>query len=217
MHRRRQVPFLATLLGALLLASAAQAQVYRSSGPGGVSYSDQPPPPAAGRQVAPVGGGTPGTGGATLPSALSQTAQRYPVTLYSARDCAPCDSGRNLLVNRGVPFSEKTVQSNEDIEALQRLAGSGELPVLTVGGQRLKGYSDVEWGQYLDAAGYPKSSQLPAAYRRPAATPLVARSAVSAPAAAATAARQTPAAPTAPAEPSIAPPRTDTNPAGIRF
>ena len=116
-----------------------------------------------------------------------------------------------------MPFSEKTVQSNEDIEALQRLAGSGELPVLTVGGQRLKGYSDVEWGQYLDAAGYPKSSQLPAAYRRPAATPLVARSAVSAPAAAATAARQTPAAPTAPAEPSIAPPRTDTNPAGIRF
>ena len=38
-----------------------------------------------------------------------------------------------------------------------------------------------------------------------------------APAAAATTARQTPAAPTAAAEPSIAPPRTDTNPAGIRF
>ena len=212
---------LATLCASLLLltGAAAQAQtLYRSVGPDGrVTFSDTPPPNATNKAAGSTAGSGPANAGAALPYELQQTVNRYPVTLYTSKDCAPCHSGRNLLVNRGVPFREKTVQSNEDIDALQRLAGSGELPVLTVGGQRLKGYSDVEWGQYLDAAGYPKSSQLPAAYRRPAATPLVARSAVSAPAAAATAARQTPAAPTAPAEPSIAPPRTDTNPAGIRF
>ena len=40
------------------------------------------------------------------------------------------------------------------------------------GGQQLKGYSDLEWKQYLDAAGYPKSSQLPSGYRNPPAAPL---------------------------------------------
>ena len=159
------------------------------------------------------GAGSAGTsGGATLPYQLTQTMQRYPVTLYTSKDCAPCHSGRNLLVNRGVPFTEKTVESNDDVAALQRQAGAAELPVVTIGAQRLKGYSDTEWSQFLDAAGYPKSSQLPANYRRPAATPLVAVQAAPTPAA-------TPAADAAPtpAEPSVAPLRTLTNPAGIRF
>ena len=204
---------------ALVATGPALAQ-FKVVGPDGkVTYTDRPVPPPPGGQVQPLRAAVAAAAAARapLPLELRGVAERFPVTLYTSPDCPPCDSGRNLLVNRGVPFSEKTVQSNEDIEALQRLAGSGELPVLTVGGQRLKGYSDVEWSQYLDAAGYPKSSQLPAAYRRPAATPLVMRGAMPAPAAAATAARETPAAPTAPAEPSIAPPRTDTNPAGIRF
>lgn len=203
-------------LSALLLAGGVQAQVYRSSGPGGVSYSDQPPPAQAGRQVAPLGGDTRRSGSATLPYTLSQTVQRFPVTLYTSADCPPCVSGRNLLIQRGVPFSEKTVQSNEDIAALQRLAGASHVPVLTIGGQRLSGYSDQEWSQYLDAAGYPRTSQLPATYQRPAATPLVAQSPV--PAAATGTAREAPApAAATPAEPSIAPPRNATNPAGIRF
>ena len=215
MHRRHPL-LLVTALSALLLAGGVQAQVYRSSGPGGVSYSDQPPPAQAGRQVAPLGGDTRRSGSATLPYTLSQTVQRFPVTLYTSADCPPCVSGRNLLIQRGVPFSEKTVQSNEDIAALQRLAGASQVPVLTIGGQRLSGYSDQEWSQYLDAAGYPRTSQLPAAYLRPAATPLVAQSPVPA-AATGTAREATAPAAATPAEPSIAPPRNATNPAGIRF
>ena len=215
MHRRHPL-LLVTALSALLLAGGVQAQVYRSSGPGGVSYSDQPPPAQAGRQVAPLGGDTRRSGSATLPYTLSQTVQRFPVTLYTSADCPPCVSGRNLLIQRGVPFSEKTVQSNEDIAALQRLASASQVPVLTIGGQRLSGYSDQEWSQYLDAAGYPRTSQLPAAYQRPAATPLVAQSPVPA-AATGTAREATAPAAATPAEPSIAPPRNATNPAGIRF
>ena len=63
---------------------------------------------------------------------------------------------------RGIPFDERTVKSNEDVEALQRLSGQASLPLLTIGTQQLKGFSDAEWSQYLDAAGYPKSVQLPA-------------------------------------------------------
>lgn len=212
MHARFTALFFALAAGALLLAGAAHAQVYRVVGPDGrVTFSDKPPAPAAPA----VAGGTSssGGGGAALPYQLNQTVQRFPVTLYTSANCAPCNTGRNLLINRGVPFTEKTVDSNEDIAALQRLAGSSDLPLLTIAAQRIQGFSDSEWSQYLDAAGYPKTSQLPGSYRRPAATPLVTRTtATSAPAA--------PAADTAspaPAEPSVSPRSTSTNPAGIRF
>ncbi|MFT3776694.1 MAG: glutaredoxin family protein [Ottowia sp.] len=196
---------------ALLAAGAAQAQVYRNVGPDGrVTYSDQPP--AAGARAA---GGSAAAGGESsggaLPYQLNQTAQRYPVTLYSSKDCAGCNAGRNLLVNRGIPFTEKTVESNDDLAALQRLAGGTSLPVVTIGQQRLTGFSDQDWSQYLDAAGYPKTSQLPGSYRRPSPTPLVA---ARAPAPAAQAAASAPA---QPPEPSIAPARNTSNPTGLRF
>lgn len=199
-----------------LLALAAQAQqVYRIVGPDGrVTFSDRPP--AAGAEAAPVGAGAQGSGGSeALPYQLRQIAARFPVTLYTGSDCAPCDSARNLLVSRGVPFTERTVGSNEDIEALRRLSGESSLPFGTIGGQQLKGFSDSEWSQYLDAAGYPRQSQLPPGYRRPQATPLVAVQARPA----APEAESAPAAPAArPAAPATPPTgRTPANPAGIVF
>jgi hypothetical protein len=85
------------------------------------------------------------------------------------------------------------------------------LPVVTIGGQRITGYSETEWSEYLNAAGYPRTSQLPGSYRQPAATPLVA----------AVSPRSAPA-PAAPAAPSPAPTAAQptppgSNPAGIQF
>ena len=109
------------------------------------------------------------------PSNCAQVVNRYPVTLYTGADCGPCGAGRAMLIGRGVPFTEKTVTSNEDIEALQAPErAQPRCRSLTIGGQQLKGFSEVEWSQFLDAAGYPKTSQLPASYRQPPATPLVA-------------------------------------------
>ena len=197
-----------------LAAGAAQAQMYRSVGPDGrVTYTDKPP--ASAGAASPSTASAAPSGGGALPYELNRTVQRYPVTLYTSKDCAPCNTGRNLLVNRGVPFTEKTVESNDDIAALQRLAGNNSLPLVTIGGQQLKGFNDADWSQYLDAAGYPKTSQLPSTYRRPAATPLVAARATQTPAPAGAPAPEASAA--APAAPSVAPPRTNTNPAGIRF
>jgi hypothetical protein len=79
-----------------------------------------------------------------------------------------------MLTGRGIPFTERTVNSPEDAEYFLRLTGGSSLPFMTIGGQRLKGYIDSEWSQYLDAAGYPATSALPQTYRNPAPTPLVA-------------------------------------------
>jgi glutaredoxin len=199
----------------LLLTGAAQAQVYRSVGPDGrVTYSDRPPATGGHATEGSAAAGSSGrSDSGALPYQLNQVTQRYPVTLYTASNCAPCDSGRNLLIGRGIPFSEKTVQSSDDIAALHQLSGGNELPVLTIGQQRINGYTSQEWSQYLDAAGYPPTSQLPSGYRHPPATPLVAAQPASAP--------QPEASDAATEQPEHAPSVTPAydvhNPAGIQF
>ncbi len=202
---------LGLVLGLVSVAALAQG-VYRIVGPDGrVSYSDQPPPATNARPVASGAPGAAGGANAQLPFELRQVAGRYPVVLYTSAECAPCNSGRNLLNARGIPYSEKTITTFEDAEALKRLSGQSSLPFVTIGSQQIKGYSDGEWTQFLDAAGYPKQSALPSAYRRAAPTPLVAVAPAAAPAPATTAQSQPAEAPA----PSVAPPVT--NPAGIRF
>jgi len=204
---------LAVAAGGLFSSLAQAQQVYRIVGPDGkVTFSDQPPPAAASGKVSASTPGA-GAGGAAptgLPFELRQIANKYPVTLYSGNDCGPCVTAKSMLTNRGIPFSERTVITAEDFKALQRLSGDTSLPFATIGSQQLKGFSDVEWTQFLNAAGYPAASVLPASYRPPAATPLVAVAA--APAANTGAAR--PAAAPAPTAP---PPPAADNPAGIKF
>lgn len=214
---RFAVAGLSGLLAAGVLAPLHAQQVYRIVGPDGkVTFSDKPPEDnkAAAKPVTPATAGGGSSGGAALPFELRSVATKYPVTLYTGNNCTPCGTGRAFLSSRGIPFSERTVTTNEDIEALTRLSGGAGLPFLTIGGQQLKGYSEAEWGQFLDAAGYPKTSQLPAGYRAAPAAPLVAVQAP-APRPAAPAAAPAPTA-AAPAAPAPAGPTPD-NPAGIRF
>ena len=210
---------LRTTAALLLLATAgAQAQqVFRIVGADGrVTYSDRPAPTTADR--APGAAATvvdtpaaPSINTGALPYELRLVAQRYPVTLYTAAGCSACDSARSLLRGRGVPFLEKTISTAADSEAFERISGSNNVPYATIGSQALQGFSSVEWTQYLDAAAYPAQSQLPATYRAPAASPLVASTPVRAPAAAAGAA------PRAATQAPAAAPSPARNPAGIQF
>ena len=197
---------------ALALHSAHAQTVYRIVGADGkVTFSDKPPVTRDDKTTATGRGGKAlDIGSAPLPYELCQVVGRFPVTLYTSTNCVPCGSGRNLLTNRGIPFSERTVTTNEDVQALTRVSGENSLPFLTIGGQKIKGYSDSEWTQYLDAAGYPSTSKLPVNYRSPAASPLVAiqKPEVVAPPAGTAA---------APAAPAPAAENSDSNPAGIRF
>jgi glutaredoxin len=198
---------------ALVAGSAWAQSVYRHVDANGkVTYTDQPP---SARNAQPVRPGNvtslPVEG--NLPYELRQVAQRYPVTLYTRDDCQPCDAGRSLLSTRGVPFAERTVQTAQDNEALQRLTGQNSMPLLTIGSQHLVGFHDAEWTRYLDAAGYPSSSRLPAGYRNAPASPLVAQ----VPAAAPPAAAASPARPAAAPAPAVPSGPTLDNPAGIKF
>jgi glutaredoxin len=203
-----------TVCFCLLLSAATHAQtVYRIVGADGrITFSDKAPVSADSATVMVPGGRTIPLAAAMLPLELRQVVGKYPVTLYSAANCAPCNSGRDLLVSRGVPFAERTVSTNEDSDALQRISGGTSLPLLTIGSQQIKGFSESEWTQFLDAAAYPKSSVLPATYRSPPATPLV----VTQPLAPAVQPNETqPPQQTQPA-PTV-PSQTPSNPAGIRF
>jgi glutaredoxin len=204
------IPILAlsALLAGVTTASYAQ-QVFRIVGPDGkVTFSDKPPAESTAKVTVAVGSSGSVVATASLPFELRQVTQKYPVTLYTGDNCGPCQSARALLVSRGVPFAEKSVMTPEDSQALQRLSGENSLPFATIGGQQLKGFSDSEYTQFLNAAGYPATSILPSNYRQAAATPMVAVSAAPATTATPAPARAAAPAQTAPAAAS---------PSGIRF
>ncbi len=136
-------------------------QVYKSVDKNGrVTYSEVPPLPGSGDKLTGESASN-----AALPYSLQQVVSRYPVTLYTAENCAPCINARLMLTQRGVPFTERTVSSNEDIDAYKKLSGDTSLPLATIASQQLKGYEETEWTKYLDAAGYPKSTTLPRNFR----------------------------------------------------
>jgi glutaredoxin len=152
------------LLTALLAGSTlAQAQLYKSVGPDGkVTYSDSPPASAA--KVETRTFGSPNADTSNLPYELAQAVKNNPVTLYSGSECAPCDEARKFLNTRGVPFSEKTINSNADIEKLRLLDKDAQLPLLLIGRIKQKGFESSAWSRALTAAGYPESSKLPVNY-----------------------------------------------------
>ena len=204
------------LLPAALLccAALAHAQLYKSVGPDGrVTYSDTPPAAARQLETRPLPSGA--ASGAALPYELAQVAKAQPVTLFTADKCAPCDAARSFLAARGVPYAEKTVASNDDIAALRAAGGDAQLPLLTIGRSKEKGFEEGAWNTALTAAGYPKSSQLPASWRNPAPQAAAPRSAPKA----ADAAEKPPAAiaPAMPAAAAEAPPAAGKAPPGFRF
>ena len=209
---------LAVVAGSLASPLLQAQQVYRIVGPDGkVTFSDRPPPVSVSNTKTSEAN-TSGAGNAVaagLPFELRQVALKYPVILYTADNCAPCIAGRSMLTSRGIPFSEKTVTTGGDTEALQRLSGETSLPFLTIGSQQLKGFSDAEWTQFLNAAGYPKSSVLPASYRPPAPAPLVTIAAAAASPASGSTVEKT--GRSTPAAQPVQPRATSSNPSGIRF
>ena len=198
-------------LVALLAALPAHAQYKVVGADGKVTYTDRPPAASTGKVTSLSSRGVAsGPVDAALPLELRQPAAKYPVTLYTVSGaCEPCESARQLLRQRGIPYGEKQVLGPEDSEALERLSGGRDAPTLAIGTQVMRGYAPSVWSSYLDAAGYPRESRLPSSYQYAAATPIVERREASAPRAPAAGASQTDAqAPTAPAP---------ANPSGIKF
>jgi glutaredoxin len=159
-------------LAALLVVLPSHAQYKVVSPDGKVTYTDTPPPSSSGSKVTKLGETISVVPQVPLPLELRQATLRYPVTLYVTKVCAPCDGARQLLRQRGIPYAEKLVVTNADIEMLERLTGARQAPSLTIGAQALQGLAADSWNSYLDSAGYPRESKLPANYQYPAPTPL---------------------------------------------
>ena len=187
--------------------AAAQYKVIGADGK--VTYTDRAPTSNEGKVTAIGSRGAAPSGDVALPLELRQAVARYPVTLYvMVGNCDPCEAARQLLRQRGIPVTEKQVQSPEDSEALERISGGRDAPTLSIGSQTLRGLAPSVWNSYLDAAGYPRESRLPASYQYPPATPITERREAVAKAAGPRAAPAVEVAPT---------PAPAANPAGIKF
>jgi len=164
---RRMLPALL-----LLVCLPAFSQVYKwTDAQGTVHYTDTPPPARNASQIR-----TPApdaaSGRTPLPYELARAVKASPVTLYTTTRsaCAGCEQGRALLRARGIPYTEKTVDSDEDKEQLRQLTGKLELPLLVVGSRKVAGFQDAAWQDALSAAAYPRSAQLPRGYQYAAPT-----------------------------------------------
>jgi glutaredoxin len=158
-------------LGLLLLlgAAGAGAQMYKwTDAKGVVHYSDQPP---AGNTKVETKAFAGGAGQVELPYALAEAVRGNPVVLYTTAGCKACDAGRVLLKQRGIPFSEKTVKSNDDQLKLKEAGGDGQLPLLVIGSTTRTGFEAGAWNEALTSAAYPTQKILPANYQYPAAVP----------------------------------------------
>lgn len=128
---------------------------------GKVHYGDAPPPGIQVEARKLSGGAMPDE---YLPYETRLARQKFPVTLYVADNCGgPCEQARNLLNNRGIPFSEKLLRTQEEIEEFKKLSGFDSAPTLSVGRVFLKGFQAGQWHGELSIAGYPKT----APYRAP--------------------------------------------------
>lgn len=197
-------------LALLLCAAGASAQVYKwVDAKGKTHVSDRPPPveQAAAISAAPANPAT------DLPYALALAVRNAPVTLYTTSPCSPCDQARSLLRGRGIPFSEKTVNTAADMEKLKQVAPDGQLPALSVGSKTSMGYESIAWGKLLDYAGYPASRMLPPGYQFP--QPVAA--AGPAPVAASTAVADAAPARRRPAAPPPPPPKKDPDEPKFQF
>ena len=146
----------------LFSSLSAQADIYRwVDNNGKVVYSDQPPSANIKRADKIKSKGVkPGDVG--LPYSLQQAVTNFPVTLFITPCGDPCTRGRELLAKRGIPYTEMDATVAAAQEELKKINGGRlEVPVLLVGRDTLKGFTEHSWNSALDAAGYPQTAVIP--------------------------------------------------------
>ena len=140
-----------------LTSACAVAETYRWVDPAGRTVISDTPPPGRAHSVAKAGASDGNTDG--LPYAAKKAAEDFPVTLFTSADCvSQCKDARDLLNVRGVPFTEKMVQKQEDLDELKQLVGDAYVPALKVGKQSFRGFEAGAYNNLLDLAGYPKTA-----------------------------------------------------------
>lgn len=160
------------LIALLLLAGTAQAEEYYRSidSKGKVHYGDSPLTGAAEvAELKPVSEPVPDE---SLPFETRRAQEKFPVTLYIARDCGePCKLAGEYLSKRGIPYTEKNLVTTEEIDAFKKASGGDQIPAISIGKRWLIRFSETQWSNALDTAGYPQTAPYgfhPAIKRAPA-------------------------------------------------
>ena len=96
--------------------------------------------------------------------AESEVAEANPVTFYAIPECDACDLVRNQLQKRGIPFEEKNVSSDYDVqEELKGITGGNlTIPTVNVADHTITGYNKQDLDAALTDAGYPVPAATPA-------------------------------------------------------
>jgi glutaredoxin len=77
------------------------------------------------------------------------------IILYSVERCDACDLVRNFLKTRKIPFTEKNVTDDMDLQKeIREKSGSVTVPVTMIGGKTLRGYDSYVLSDAIIAAGY---------------------------------------------------------------
>lgn len=157
---------------ALPLSAQAQAAYRWVDKAGHVHYSDTPPPPTEAQKVERKQINVNKVDEATgLTVAMRKAMQDFPLTLYTAPNCMEnCKIARDFLGQRNIPYTEKSIQTRDDLDAFKKTTGIEEaiIPVLQaggIGGKVEKGFEENAWRRLLDTSGYPppRSGAAPAA------------------------------------------------------
>jgi glutaredoxin len=151
---------------AFSLAAAAAPALYRWTDKNGVVHYSDTAPPASAKTMQKMDAA--GQSAGEAPSAIDRSyamqmaVKNFPVTVYTSRQCGEaCKQGLDYLKKRGIPYTEKVVATQDQVDALVKLAGAPEVPVLVVGIDVRKGYNEQGWSDALDTAGYPNTGAAP--------------------------------------------------------
>jgi len=90
---------------------------------------------------------------------LEEIAAQYPVTFYAIPECDACDLVRNQLQRHNIPFTEKNVSSDVELQTeLKELAGGLTIPTVHVADHTITGYDKKRLDRALQEVGYPIAS-----------------------------------------------------------
>lgn len=157
-HGMKRARLMVALLIAATSATTAAAQLYQwKDAQGRMVYSDQAPPPSVKNAQKKSFKGSVIEGSESYAARTAR--EKHPVTLYASACGTPCDQARQLLNERGIPFSSKDPQISPEAQGeLRKLIGQLRVPVLVVGTDKISGFESGQWHGALDRAGYPKSA-----------------------------------------------------------
>ncbi|WP_273528093.1 glutaredoxin family protein [Pseudomonas sp.] len=156
----------AALLGALLLALPATAQVTKwVDADGRVHYGDRPP---AGKAIstAPLRGTLSVGDGMTVVEQEFQSApapakpaalplpRRGEIWIYTTPRCRYCRIAKEHMLLKGLKFAEKDITANPRHQAEFKALGGRGVPVTLAGARRFDGYREEGFEAFLKSAGF---------------------------------------------------------------